>query len=129
MSIYSLCLPALMKSLCWNNINSGADGSSPGIPQQRPYSGQPPLGFSLPVPHLHTVAPKGSPHTPPVPVRSGWGHGPASLPLLRAADKSGDCPLCARGLGRGNPEGTRQLKAFTSPLIRRFCRKIPLQRA
>lgn len=83
MSIYSLCLPALMKSLCWNNINSGADGSSPGIPQHRPYSGQPPLGFSLPVPPSPHSRPQGQPPHPARPRTFGMGARPSIAPTSK----------------------------------------------
>lgn len=80
MSIYSLCLLALMKSLCWNNINSGADGSSASIPQHRPYSGQPQPAFSFPAPPSSHSCPHGQPPNPALPRELGMGTQPSIAP-------------------------------------------------
>lgn len=170
MSVYSLCLPALMKSLPWNNVNSEAKAGPPSESPQRippaPRGDRPRAGAApavsrswlspchamawilrapfapFPATRPHLVPPTLLSHSPgsacrcPHPCHSPFWrgtHSPVQLPLLRAGDKSRARCLCSgsgrRGPGRRNPpERNQQLNTFTSPLICRFCHKIPLQR-
>lgn len=118
MSVYSLCLLALMKSSRWDNINSGAGAGPPPAPpsitSDPPRDGQPQPVSALPVPGSDAQGSRGVPKFAPIGSRI-LPCSPQALPVPVPVPLGGDGWGPRGGMGTEGTQGTQGMDGDPAP--------------